>query len=103
MHPGACDLARVGICADAQGKIEAVEDLLFANQVAKRPVEELVRAAGLDLPALKACLASPETEARLRSDVEAGVRIGLRATPTFVVSGRAYPGQLPPELLPPRP
>jgi protein-disulfide isomerase len=103
MHPGACDLARVGICADAQGKIEAVEDLLFANQVAKRPVEELVRAAGLDLPALKACLASPETEARLRSDVEAGVRIGLRATPTFVVSGRVYPGQLPPELLPPRP
>jgi protein-disulfide isomerase len=102
MHPGACDLARLGICAEAQGKLEPMEDLLFANQAAKRPVEELARAAGLDFGKLRACIASPETEARLRSDIETAMRVGLRATPTFVVGGRAYPGALPPELLPPR-
>lgn len=101
MHPGACDLARLGICAEAQGKLEPLEDLLFANQVAKRPVDELVRAAGVDQRRLEACLASPETEARLRSDIEAAIRIGLRGTPTFVVGGRQLPN-LPPELLPPR-
>jgi uncharacterized membrane protein/2-hydroxychromene-2-carboxylate isomerase len=103
MHPGACDLARVGICAEAQGKLEATEDGLFANQVAKRPVEEVVRAAGVDLEKLKACLAAPETEERLRSDIEAGIRAGLKATPTFIIGGRQYPGGLPPEALPPRP
>jgi protein-disulfide isomerase len=102
MHPGACDLARVGICAEAQGKLEPMEDVLFANQTARRPVDELARGVGLDMAKLRACLASPETEARLRSDIEAGIRVGLRATPTFIVGGRQYPGGLPPEALPPR-
>ncbi len=101
MHPGACDLARIGICAEEQGKLEPTEDLLFANQEAKRPIPELVRAAGLDQRKLQACLASPETEARLRSDIDAAVRIGLKGTPTFVIHGQQYPN-LPPELLPPR-
>jgi protein-disulfide isomerase len=103
MHPGACDLARIGICAEAQGKLQAAEDLLFANQAAHRPIPEVVRAIGLDQKKLEACLASPETEARLRADIEAAVRIGLRATPTFVVRGTQYQGRLPPEALPPAP
>lgn len=102
MHPAACDLARLAICAEAQGKLEPLEDLLFANQVAKRPVPELVTAVGLDRRNLEACLAAPSTDARLRADIEAGVRVGLRATPTFVVGGRVYSGALPPELLPAR-
>ena len=102
MHPGSCDLARVGICAEAQGKLEPMEDALFANQQAHRPVEELARAVGLDMEKLRACLASPETEARLRSDIETGIRVGLRATPTFIVGGKQYPGGIPPEALPPR-
>ena len=102
MHPGACDLARVGICAEAQGKLEPMEDLLFANQDAKRPVDELLRAAGVDEKKLQACLTSPETEARLKADIDAAMRIGLKATPTFVIRGQQYPN-LPPELLPARP
>ncbi len=101
MHPEACGLARVGVCAEAQGKLEPMEDALFKNQVANRPVEELARAVGLDLAKLRACLASPETDARIRADVEAGIRVGLRATPTFMVGGRQYAGQLPADALPP--
>jgi protein-disulfide isomerase len=102
LHPGSCDLARVGICAEAQGKLEPMEEALFANQQAGRPVDELARASGLDMQKLAACLASPETEARLRSDIELGIRVGLKATPTFVVGGRQYAGSLPAEALPPR-
>jgi protein-disulfide isomerase len=102
MHPGACDLARAAICAEEQGKLPPMDDALFRNQQAKRPVEELARSVGLDLPQFRRCLGAPETDARLRSDIEAGVRVGLKATPTFVVGGRAYAGELPAELLPPR-
>jgi protein-disulfide isomerase len=101
MHPGACELALVGICAEEQGKLEPMEDLLFANQDAKRPVSELVKAAGLDEKRLQACLAAPATSARLQDDIQAAMRIGLKATPTFVIRGQQYPN-LPPELLPPR-
>jgi protein-disulfide isomerase len=101
MHPEACELARAAICAEDQGKLPAMDDALFLNQQAKRPTEEIARAVGLDLAAFRRCLASPTTETRLRSDVEAGVRVGLTATPTYVVGGRPYAGKLPIELLPP--
>jgi protein-disulfide isomerase len=101
MHPEACELARAAICAEEQGKLTPMDDALFRNQQAKRPVEEVARAVGLDLAAFRRCLASPATDARLRSDIEAGVRVGLTATPTYVVGGRPYAGRLPVELLPP--
>jgi protein-disulfide isomerase len=101
LHPQACALARAAICAEEQGKLDPMDDLLFRNQQAKRPIEELAAAVGLDLPRFRACLVEPATEARLRSDIEAGVRAGLQATPTYVIGGRAYSGQLPVELLPP--
>jgi len=101
MHPQACALARAGICAESQGRLEPMDDALFKNQKAGRPVEELATAVGLDLPRFRACLASQETELRLRSDIEAGVRAGLKATPTFVVGGQAHAGLLTPDVLPP--
>lgn len=95
-HVGACELARAGICAEAQGpaRFEAMDDALFANQGEKAPVEELARRVGLDLPRFNACLTSPETEARLASDIQAGIQAGIRGTPSYVMDGRVVPGDL---------
>jgi len=101
MHPEACRLARAAICAERQGRFPEMDDALFANQQAKRPVEELAGAIGLDLPAFRACLTAPETARRLSEDVATGIQIGLRATPTYVVNGVQYTGTLPPGALPP--
>jgi predicted DsbA family dithiol-disulfide isomerase len=101
MHPQACGLALAAICAEEQGKLEPMDDALFRNQQAKRPVEEIATAVGLDLSRFRRCLASPEAAARLRSDVEAGIRVGVQATPTYVIGGRAYSGGIPVEVLPP--
>ena len=91
---GACELARAGICAEAQGRFEAMDDALFANQAEKAPVEELARRVGLDLDRLRACLAAPETEARLKSDIQEGIQAGIRGTPSYVVDGKVFPGDL---------
>ncbi len=93
-HVGACELARAGICAEAQGRFEAMDDALFANQAEKAPVEELARRVGLDLDRLRACLAAPETEARLKSDIQEGIQAGIRGTPSYVVDGKVFPGDL---------
>lgn len=98
-HDTACLLARAAICADAQGRFEAMDDALYANQEARRPVDALARSIGLDVGRFQACLAAPETTRRLEADVTAGIRAGVRATPSFVVGGKVHSGELPEELL----
>jgi protein-disulfide isomerase len=102
LHRDACALARAGICAEVLGRLPEMDDALFANQQAKRPVEELAAKAGLDAARFRDCLTSPETSRRLGEDIAMGIQIGLTATPTYVVNGVQYSGSLPPEALPAR-
>lgn len=104
MHQHACEYARAAICAEAQGHFEAMDDALFENQRGHRPVEDLARGLGLDLPRFQACLGAPETEQRLQADIAAALRDGIKATPTYVVAGVPYAGKLPVEVFaPPKP
>lgn len=101
VHPSACTLAKASICAEAQGRLDEMEDALFANQRARASVEVLASRLGLDPERFRACLSSPETERRLAADVAAGVQDGVRATPSYVVGGTVHAGRLPPEFLRP--
>jgi protein-disulfide isomerase len=101
MHPQACALARAAICAEQQGRLTEMDDALFGNQQAKRPLEELAAELGLDAARFRACLMDPETTRRLSSDIATGIQIGLAATPTYVVNGVQYTGTLPATALPP--
>jgi uncharacterized membrane protein len=98
IHPGACGLAKAGICGEAQGRAKELDALIFANQRASRPVAELAREAGLDLAVFEECLAAPATDRRLASDVQSAIQLGVRATPTYVQDGVVYSGGLPPVL-----
>ncbi len=101
MHEGACGLAAAAICAEEQGKLEAMSDALFRNQKQKLPLAELAKQVGVDPRAFQACLGASSTERRLQQDIAAGIAIGIKATPTYVVDGVAYSGKLPIEALPP--
>lgn len=103
VHPGSCELARAGICAQEQGRSAEMDDALFRNQQDEPPPVTLAGQLGLDVPRFRACMASPETARRLASDVEDGIRAGVRATPSYVVGGVVRAGEFPLDLLPPRP
>jgi len=103
VHPGACELARAGVCAEAQGRFAEMDDLLFANQEARRPLEELARDAGLDLARFQECMGSAAAARRVADDAAAGVRDKIPATPAYVVGGTVSVGRIPWELLPPPP
>jgi protein-disulfide isomerase len=100
IHPGACRLARAGICAEEQGKFADMDDALFRNQRPGLDVGAIAGQLGLDLERFRACLASPQTSARLQADISAALRDGVRATPTYVVGGVARAGQFPLDLVP---
>ena len=97
-HEGSCELARGGICAERLGAFEAYDDAAFAQQEARPGAEALAQAAGIDLGAFRACLRSPETEARLAADIRDGMAAGVRSTPSYQLRGKLYAGTLPPEL-----
>ena len=103
-HPGACDLARAAICAEAQGQFAAMDDALFASQEAPVPLEQLVARLGLDAKKFTACLTAPATAARLADDIAAGIRAKFGGTPAYVVDGTPQEGwHFPIERFPPPP
>lgn len=102
MHPEACALALAAICAEEQGKLEPMDDALFRNQKAKRPIEELVREVRLDQARWEECLRSPSARRQLEADITTALAVGIRATPTYVVNGVRFDGgKLGPADLPP--
>jgi protein-disulfide isomerase len=94
LHPGACLLARAGICAEAQQKFWPFHDRVFSTEL-KDPqpadVTKLAAEAGLDPSALEACLASAATQARLAAEVAEGYKAGVRGTPTLFINGKRLP------------
>ncbi len=103
LHEGACVLAAAAVCAEEQGKLDPMGDALFKNQKQKLPLDSVAQGVGLDMAAFHECLRAPSTERRIQQDIAAGIAIGLKATPTYVVNGVAYSGKLPVEALPPPP
>jgi protein-disulfide isomerase len=101
MHEGACVLAAAAVCAGEQGRLEPMGDALFKNQKQKLPLDSVAEGVGLDLARFHECLRAPATERRVQQDIAAGIAIGLKATPTYVVNGVAYTGKLPVDALPP--
>ena len=109
IHASACALAAAAVCAEEQGKLGPMDDALFRNQKANRPLDELVREVGLDPVRYEECFRSPATRRRIEADVTAALAVGVRATPTFVVNGVPFSGarltaaELPPPAAPAQP
>jgi uncharacterized membrane protein/predicted DsbA family dithiol-disulfide isomerase len=101
-HKNACAYAAAAVCAEEQGKFAAMDDALFRNQKERRPLDEIVREVGLDPARYEECRRSPSTMRRIDADVTAGMAVGVRATPTYVVNGVPFSaGRLTAADLPP--
>jgi protein-disulfide isomerase len=100
-HPRACEYSLLAHCAGEQGRFWEANDYLFANGRRRSPIhtKELARAVALDETALAACVASDEAMSIVQADIQAGVKHGIRGTPTFVVNGRTYVGHVPAKVL----
>lgn len=92
-HPQAQGAASAAICAEAQGRGEPMADRLFAASDLRPPaLERMARQLDLDLPAFRACMASPETEQRIAADIELLRRAGFEGLPTTYVGERRILG-----------
>ncbi len=87
--PVRCLAARARICAEGRPGASEFATRLFAKQETLSSADVYAFAAGLQPRAeLEACLKSPETAAKLKSDVELAVKYELEGTPLVLLNGR---------------
>lgn len=97
IHPGAFGAAEASHCAQEQGKYWAFHDQLFLNQVDLSPaaLETYAKKVGLDEEAYKTCVKSEKYRAQVLRDVQDGMALGVRGTPTFFINGVKFEGAIP--------
>ncbi len=93
LAPESKDAARVAIAAGKQGKYFEFHKAMFsAGRASKDTALKVGEQIGLDMTRLKADMASPETDALLGRIADAGKRMFIDGTPTFIVGDKLNPG-----------
>jgi protein-disulfide isomerase len=100
-HLFACYAAYITRCAGEQGKFWESLDLMFSDptlsgdgqpqEVKAALLQNAISTLGLDGQAMQECVDSTRYKAKLVSDVEEGMRLGLASTPSFWINGKILP------------
>lgn len=99
-HIGAAHLAVVAIFAMQKGKFWEMNDALFniSRQTETIDLRDLAEQAGIEYDKIKDVFKDQESVKLLKNDVRAGLKYGLTGTPGFVINGKVYEGQIPPQV-----
>ena len=105
-HFNAERAARAVEAAAQQGRLEAMYHKMYDTQPQwgerRTPADEVFRGfaaeLGLDMARFDAAYVDPATAARVRSDFEDGLALGVQGTPTFFIDGEQIPVQRPDDL-----
>jgi protein-disulfide isomerase len=89
VHPHALHAAQAAEIADGQGKFWPMHDLLFENQRHLKPPQLRSYAERLELDMVRYTAEMDDDVylQRIREHIDGGIRIGVRATPTFFING----------------
>lgn len=100
-HVGSGEMAVLAIYGATQNKFWPVNDLLFIIATQKRPFNtlEIGEKTGLDYRELALARKDPAILLRLQRDIMDGLKMGIQGTPAFLITGKVYTGQIPPEII----
>lgn len=99
-HEGSAALSMLAIQAGLEGKFWEANDALFQSAGRSDPVNTADLAAQIGVPAksLVKAFNDPQTYNRLIRDIRDGMKLGITGTPTYVINGITYEGQIPPKV-----
>jgi protein-disulfide isomerase len=92
MHEQARPAARAVICAEEQGKAEALGDRLVQIELSPTAVHRAAIEIGLDGAKLDRCLASSDPDRRIEADTKLLEEVGMQGLPTTYVGGKRLLG-----------
>lgn len=90
-HLNSCLIATYAKCAGRFGKFTEFHDLAIVNQdklSSKDFLNEMVNRLGLDPAAMQTCLGDEGIRQRLAMEVDEGLKLNLKGTPSLVIMGR---------------
>lgn len=101
LHQGSGLLALLAIYAGTEGRFWQMNDYLFANArgAAKIDLRTVADAVGMDYNKLAQSIRVPRIRQQLHADIIDGLKLGITGTPAFLIDGRLYTAQIPPEVL----
>jgi protein-disulfide isomerase len=100
-HPGATELAELGVCAKDQGRFWPLYDYLYKQQdtipesLTSEVVKDIAEKVSLDISKLQDCLSSPNTLQAVNKDYADAYALGVEGTPTFFINGEKFEGVIP--------
>ena len=100
-HIGAGRLAMLAIYAATRDRFWQMNDALFkiARTNFEIDMHKLAGDVGLAEEELSQAFRRRKVRYRLKKDILEGIKMGVRGTPSFVIDGQVYQGQIPPEIL----
>jgi len=100
-HIGSGKLAMLAIYAATQDRFWQMNDILFsiARLNPEIDIKKLARDVGLDERKLSRAFLNRKVRVKLKKDILEGIKMGVKGTPSFVIDGKVYQGQIPPEML----
>jgi uncharacterized membrane protein/protein-disulfide isomerase len=100
-HIGSGKMALAAIYSVSKGKFWEMNDLLFelAGNEKEMNLTELAFKTSLDSKGMARAIYSPEIRQRLKIDIWTALKRRMTGTPSYLIDGKVYHGQLPPEIL----
>ncbi|MCB1215511.1 MAG: thioredoxin domain-containing protein [Deltaproteobacteria bacterium] len=89
LHVQACNAAYYAHCAKEQGKFWEYHDTLFTEKehFSEEVFKKVAKEVNLDSSKLESCVASEETKKAILEDLQLGINLKIRGTPTVFVNG----------------
>jgi protein-disulfide isomerase/uncharacterized membrane protein len=100
-HTGAGKLALVAITAQDKGKFWESNDYLYnlGTRQGKIQISDIASALDLKQEEIAGGLKDQDCLSRLIYDIKSGLKLGIYATPSYVINDKLYQGHIPPEQL----
>lgn len=99
-HVGSGAMALFAEYAQTQGKFWEMNDVLFAivGSTNVLNIKKLAEKVGLDYRALSYSTRNSIIRYKVKHDIAIGMKLGIKGTPGYVIDGKVYLGQIPPEI-----
>jgi uncharacterized membrane protein/protein-disulfide isomerase len=100
-HVGAGKMALLAAFAASKKIFWEMNDLLYNIDSNRQTVsvKELAETLGLHQKDLAGFMRDPDALYRLRHDIWTGNKLGITGTPAYLINGKIYEGQIPPEII----
>ena len=100
-HVGSGKMALLAIHAETKGKFWEMNDLLYKLGGTGRDLDlmEAAGATGIEAHELAAALEHPFYRDRLAVDIHHGMKFRILGTPSYIINGVVYQGNIPPDIL----